>query len=298
MIVIFLQGGLGNQMFQYALGRNLAKKYHTEIMFDTTFLDDRFPRGGVAFYNYDLDVFGITPRLTALSKISMALPIPGVWLGIDLMLIKARNMFGIRRIAKEKSPAFDPEILATGGNVFLWGYWQSEKYFEDIKDEIRATFTFKMPLAGTAKNIADEIQKTNSVSLHVRRGDYVTAPGARKMMGDTNISYYEKAVAYIAERVKDPHFFVVSNDAAWCRENIKIPYQVTYLDNASAGPKNAYHLQLMSLCKHNIIANSTFSWWGAWLKTNPEKIAVATEKWYADRIGDSDDIISKGWIRV
>jgi len=118
------------------------------------------------------------------------------------------------------------------------------------------------------------------------------------MMGDTNIPYYEKAVAYIAERVKDPHFFVVSNDAVWCRENIKIPYPVTYLDDASAGPKNAYHLQLMSLCKHNIIANSTFSWWAAWLNNNPEKIVVAPEKWYAGQVGGQGDITPTGWIKI
>jgi hypothetical protein len=296
MIVIFLQGGLGNQMFQYALGRNLAEKNKTEVVFDTTFLNDRFPRGGIAFYNYDLDVFGIAPRLTALSKISAALPIPGVWLGIDLALIKTRNMLGIRRIAKEKSPAFDQDILATGGNVLLRGYWQSEKYFEDIKDEIRAAFTFKVPLVGAANDIADEIRRTNSVSLHVRRGDYVTAPGARKMMGDTNLLYYKKAVAYIAERVKNPHFFIVSNDAAWCRENITIPYPVTYLDEATAGPKNTYHLRLMSLCRHNIIANSTFSWWAAWLNNNPEKIVVAPKQWYATT--SSENMVPEAWMRI
>jgi hypothetical protein len=295
MIVVFLRGGLGNQMFQYALGRTLANKHNTGLVFDTTFLNDRFPRGGVAFYRYDLDIFGIVPRLTAFSKISAALPIPGVWLGLDLVLIKAKDMLGISKIFKESS--FDQKIAAAGGNVLLWGFWQSEKYFEDNKDEIRKEFRFAWPLTGEAARIAEEIKGTNSVSLHVRRGDYVTSKKVIKLMGDTNISYYNAAVAHIGGRVKNPHFFVISNDPAWCKENIKVPFETTYLDDASAGPKNAYHLALMSLCKHNIIANSTFSWWGAWLNQNPGKIVVAPKRWEA-AASEPNDIVPEGWVRI
>lgn len=299
MIVIFLRGGLGNQMFQYALGRNLAEKYETELVFDTTFINDRFPRGGVAFYRYDLDSFGITPRLTMLSRASVAAPIPGVWLGIDLALMKMRDALGLRKIVKEQSAAFDPSVLDAGKNLLLFGYWQSEKYFEPVKDAIREAFVFQAPLVGVAETLAKEIQNTNSVALHVRRGDYVTAENTRKLMGDTNLNYYEKAVAYIAERVKDPHFFIVSNDPAWCKENIKISFPVTYLDDASAGPKNIYHLQLMSLCKHNIIANSTFSWWGAWLNRNPQKLVVAPAVWTAaGKPEDEHDITPADWKRI
>jgi hypothetical protein len=224
--------------------------------------------------------------------------VPGLWLGIDLALLKTKDFLGMLTIIKERSPAFDQRVFTAGSNVLLWGYWQSEKYFEDIKDEIRAAFAFKTPLAGVAKNIAENIRATNSVALHVRRGDYVTAANTRQLMGDTNIAYYERAVSYIAERVEKPHFFIVSNDAAWCKDNIKIPFPVTYLDNESAGPKNIYHIQLMSLCKHAIIANSTFSWWGAWLNNNPQKIVIAPKKWYPGGTGDENDIVPSAWVRV
>jgi hypothetical protein len=304
MIVVFLRGGLGNQMFQYAAARALAKKYGAEVRFDTTFLNDRFPRGKVAFYHFDLDIFGIAPRFTLLSVISQAAPIPGVWLGIDLALMKARDAFGIRKIFKElssgefASSAFDPAMLTAGGNVLLWGYWQSEKYFEGVKDDIRKEFRFATALTGEAARIAEEIKRTNSVSLHVRRGDYAAIKSVVKIMGETNLPYYAAAVAHIGERVKDPHFFIVSNDPAWCRENIKIPFATTYLDDASAGPKNAYHLELMSLCKHNIIANSTYSWWAAWLNANPEKIVIAPKKWFNDPSMSSGDIIPAGWVAL
>ena len=298
MIVIFLRGGLGNQIFQYALGRNLAEKYKTELVFDTTFLNDRFPRGGVSFYKYDLDAFGITPRLTALSQLSEAMPVPGVWLGTDLVLMKLRDRLGIRKIIKEGSPAFDPRVLESGASALLWGYWQSEKYFKNVARDLRAEFGFVISLEGTAQELAKNIKNTNSVALHVRRGDYVTAASTKQLMGDTNTAYYNAAIAYIAERVKDPHFFVVSNDPVWCKEHIKLPFPVMYLDDTSAGPKNIYHMQLMSLCKHNIIANSTFSWWGAWLNANPNKIVIAPKRWYADPAMSDQDVVPAGWIRM
>ncbi len=298
MIVVFLRGGLGNQMFQYALGRNLSKKYNTELIFDTTFLDDRFPRKGLAMYSYNLDVFGIVPHRTFLSNISTNIPVPGLWLGIDFMLLKIRDILGIRKIIKEQSFAFNQNVFLMGSNIFLWGYWQSEKYFEDIRDEIFAMFEFKTPLTGIAKDIATKIQSTNSVALHVRRGDYVTAPNTRKLMGDTDIQYYERAVAYITKRIESPRFFIISNDATWCKENIKIPFPVTYLDDTSAGPKDIYHMQLMSLCKHNIIANSSFSWWAAWLNRNPEKIVIAPKQWMAGTLANEEDFVPSVWVRM
>lgn len=318
-ITVFLRGGLGNQMFQYALGLNLAKKNNTDLVLDTTFLNDRFPRKEFTYRAFDLDVFALSPaqisqnetwagkpRFTILSKISEKLPIPGVWLGLDLALMMTKNIFGAQKIIKEKKNyVFDPEVLSAKGNVVLWGYWQSEKYFADIARDIREAFRFKKKLSGEAEKIAKEIESTNSVSLHVRRGDYVKFERVKKMAGDTDISYYAGAVSHVAKLVSEPRFFVFSDDIAWCRENMKIPpvvsrvepFPVTYLDEKTAGSKNAYHLELMSLCKHNIIANSSFSWWGAWLNQNPEKIIVAPARWYAD-LENQTEVIPKSWIRL
>ncbi len=304
---VFLFGGLGNQMFQYALGLHLAKKNNAQLLLDTTFLNDRFPRKEFTYRVFDLDIFTLSsdeikenkPHFTALSKLSEKFPVPGLWLGLDIAFMKIREIFFGRKIIKEKNEHhFDPEVLRAQGNFLLWGYWQSEKYFADNADDVRRAFRFKRELAGEAAAVAEKIRNSNSVSLHVRRGDYVKFESVKKITGGTDLSYYSRAVAYMADHVSAPHFFIFSDDSAWCRENIKIPYSVTYLDDASAGPKAAFHLQLMSLCKHNIIANSTFSWWGAWLNAHPDKIVVAPEQWNTSPKGDQADIIPEGWIRM
>jgi hypothetical protein len=317
MITVFLRGGLGNQMFQYALGLNLARKNKTGLVLDTTFLNDRFPRKQFTYRTYDLDVFDINPHFTALSKISSAIPVPGAWLGLDFTLIAAKKALGLQRLVKEKGEGtFDPEVLRTGGNAVLWGFWQGEKYFADIADDIRTAFKFRHSLedprkvltagkgigeidvAGEdlARVLTEKIRSCNSVSLHVRRGDYLL-PKYEKEYGATDAPYYDRAVRYVAERVPDIHVFVISDDPAWSAEKLKFSVPATYLDYASAGPKNSFHLELMSLCKHNIITNSSFSWWSAWLNRNPGKIVVAPERWHANG-GKDDDIVPAAWIRM
>jgi len=311
-ITVFLRGGLGNQMFQYALGLNIAKKNNAELVLDTTFLNDRFPRKEFTYRNFDLNVFTLSPskilsgktwegkpHFSVLSKISEKLPIPGIWFGLDIAFLMAKKILGMGKIIKEKKDyIFDPDVLKAKGSIVLWGHWQSEKYFADIADDVRSAFHFRKKLSGEVEVLAEQIKNSNSVSIHVRRGDYVKFENMKKIAGDTNLSYYSRAVSYIAERVSSPHFFVFSDDIAWCHENIKVQFPVTYLDDKTAGHKNAYHLELMSLCKHNIIANSTFSWWGAWLNNNPDKIVVAPERWRADVSREDNDIVPNGWIKI
>ena len=298
-ITIFLRGGVGNQMFQHAAGFALAKKNNAELFLDTTFLNDRFPRSEFTYRTFDLDIFSLSaPRLTVLSKISSVIPIPGFWLGLDVFFMETKKIFGIAGIAREKKNCvFDPEIARTKGSATLFGFWQSEKYFTEVADDVRNEFRFKEPLRGEAAALAEQIKSSNSVSLHVRRGDYIKFESMKKITGDTDLPYYHKAISYIAERVSAPHFFVFSDDLAWCRENLKIPFPATYCDEKTAGPKSAFHLELMSLCKYNVIANSTFSWWGAWLNRNPGKIVVAPARWRVDS-SEEEDIIPAGWVKL
>jgi hypothetical protein len=300
MITVFLRGGLGNQMFQYALGLNLARRHNTALRLDTVFLSDRFPRRQFTYRTYDLDIFGIAPNFTVLSKISTAIPVPGVWLGADLALMQIKNILGAQRIVYEKKDgAFDPSVLRPPfSNLLLYGFWQSPKYFAGVEDELKKAFAFTQPLQGEAARLADEIKTTNAVSLHVRRGDYVTSSTMKATMGDTNVAYYQRAVDYMVQHVANPKFFVFSDDVAWCKEHITIPSSVLveYIGRSSEGPKSIYHLELMSRCKYNIITNSTFSWWGAWLNRNPEKIVIAPRQWHAGR--DHDDVVPEEWIRL
>ncbi len=297
MITVFLRGGLGNQMFQYALGLNLAKKNKSELLLDTTFLNDRFPRRDFAYRTYALDGFMLKPRFSFLSRTSSALPVPGFWLGLDLALMQLRRTLGICRIVKEKDERhFDPDVLMTRDNAVLWGRWQTEKYFREAAEDVKAAFRFRDGLTGEAARFAEEIRKTNSVSVHIRRGDYATMKRVEDLHGKTDLNYYSRAITYVSSRVKQLHFFVFSDDVPWCRENLKITSPATFVEESLGGPSGASHLRFMSLCKHNIVANSTFSWWGAWLNENPGKIVVAPERWYAD--GHPAEIVSEGWIKL
>ncbi|MDO8601754.1 MAG: alpha-1,2-fucosyltransferase [bacterium] len=295
MITVFLRGGIGNQMFQYALGLCLAKKNHTELVLDTVFLSDRTPRKNFSYRAYDLDVFKLTPRFTLLSKIARALPIPAFWLGLDLAGIKLRALLGVQKVVREKSDHFDSDVLSQRGNLLLFGRWQSAKYFADLAAQVREAFYFRLLPAGHAEALVQKIQSTNSISLHVRRGDFVAFKNVAQMMGETNLDYYQKATALIASRVKNPEFFIFSDDIAWCKEHIKLSYPTTFVKPSAIA---AVDLQLMSLCKHQITANSTFSWWGAWLNQNPDKMVVTPERWYADSRGVEADLIPEGWIKL
>lgn len=296
MVTVFLRGGLGNQMFQYALGLHLTKKNNAKLVLDTVLLNDRFPRKEFAYRTYGLGVFKLDPEFTLLSRMSAVLPIPGFWLGLDLIFMQLRDKPGLRKIIKEKNEhAFDSAVLEAKGNVVLWGRWQTEKYFEDIADEVRKAFQLRDELYGEAALIADEIRRTNSVSIHVRRGDYAAFKSVEQLHGKTDLSYYGRAAADIVARISNPHFFVFSDDIAWCRKNLKIRPPATFVAQTAAGPHGAFHLKLMSFCKHNIITNSTFSWWAAWLNENPRKIVIAPRRWYADNTNQGD-IIPERWI--
>lgn len=297
MITVYLRGGLGNQMFQYALGLSLAKKNNTGLILDSVYLRDRTPRRNFSYRAYDLGAFALTARFTALSKVASTVPVPALWLGLDLVSLKAREVLGLQRVVREKDAHFDRTVLEQRGNLFLYGHWQSEKYFADVANEVRAAFRFREELSGAARAYGEEMQRTNSVSLHVRRGDFVAFKNVAQMMGDTNQAYYEKAEALIRSRVANPHLFIFSDDIDWCREYLKFSSPVTYVSSPVSGGAIT-DLHLMSLCKHHITANSTFSWWGAWLSQHPEKIVVTPAEWYKDGRLVEDDLIPANWIRL
>jgi hypothetical protein len=294
MVTVILRGGLGNQMFQYAAGLNLALKNNQQLILDTTYLHDRLPRPGITFRDYDLDVFSIRPVFTKLSRLSDNLPIPGFWTAIDLVVAKGKSLLGLAEfITESNAELFFKNFIKN--DAVIWGFLQGEKYFRENQVAVQNAFRFKNPPVGDAAALAEIIKKENSVSLHVRRGDYLL-PKYKKLYGETDVSYYNRAVAYMAGRVKNPHFFIFSDDIAWCREYIKPPFTTTYLDDSSRGPKASFHMELMSLCKHNIIANSSFSWWGAWLNRNPGKMVIAPKRWTLD--SRENDAVSLYWIRL
>lgn len=263
MIIVKLIGGLGNQCFQYAVGRHLAELRHTELKLDLSEFET------YKLHSYSLGNFNIIEKF--------ALP---------------DEVAAVRR-SKEKHFHFDPEVFSLPDGTYLHGYWQSEKYFTGISEIIQREITVKLSLSGKNKEVSEEIASCASVSLHIHRTDYLT----ESIFQLCSLDYYLNAVKYIVGIEKKPHFFVFTDDKAWVRENFKLDYLFTFVEHN--GPdKNYEDLRLMSSCKHNIIANSTFSWWAAWLNINPGKIVFAPRKWFTDKAySDPKDIVPTAWLR-
>lgn len=198
---------------------------------------------------------------------------------------------------QEKSFAFDPKVLKLRDDVYLDGYWQTDKYFKDIEPLIHSEFSFVLPQGEKDKGISKLITACTAVSLHVRRADYVTNISANKVHGTCGLDYYDRAMKLITEKVDDPHFFVFSDDPEWAKQNLRNAYPTVYVDHNGADT-NYQDLRLMASCKHHIIANSSFSWWGAWLNEDPNKIVIAPKQWFSDVQKNTNDLIPPTWIRL
>lgn len=295
MIIVRLVGGLGNQMFQYALGRRLALINKTTLKLDKTELDLK-PLSGTP-RNYNLHVFNITENFATDEEIKKVKGVSTNNRAIGLL----RKILSIKEkgaiISEKKDYIFDPTVLKSGDNVYLQGYWNNEKYFRDIRKIILKDFTIKEPINKTNEATLNQIERNQSVSLHIRRGDYVKSKKTNQHHGTCSLEYYQKAIDLMAEKTKNPHFFAFSDDIEWVKTNLKTNYPVKYVDNNDDG-HNYEDLRLMSACKHNIIANSSFSWWGAWLNQNPNKIVIAPKKWLNATDVDTSDVTPKEWIKI
>jgi len=291
VIIVKLKGGLGNQLFQYAAGFRLASMRNAELKLDLSEFENprhRTPR------SYELGVFEISAE-RALAEDVASLS-RSAKRAIQRWIAKYLR-YSTEAGGTERHFHFDPKILSLGDDVILDGYWQSERYFADVAEAVRREFSFKQPAAGRNAEVIAEIAECNAVSLHVRRGDYVADPAAMAMHGLCSPDYYERAVEHVAERIADPVFFLFSDDPDWVRENLKLCASVRLVDHngSDAGSED---LRLMSRCSHHIIANSTFSWWGAWLDPHPEKIVVAPKRWFADDSIDTSDLLPANWVKL
>jgi hypothetical protein len=199
---------------------------------------------------------------------------------------------------KEKHFHFDPGFFNLSDNILIRGYFQTEKYFLDIEEIIIKECNCKHPAAGKDRELLKQINSLDSVSLHIRRGDYVTNTYEDQILVSAELEYYNKCVKYITETIKEPHFFIFSDDPDWVKQNLTLDYPMTFLDHNDAST-NYEDLRLMSHCNHNIICNSSFSWWGAWLNRNPEKIVCAPKKWFSDETKyiDSRDLVPERWVK-
>ena len=251
-------GGMGNQMFQYAFGKHLATKFNKKLYCDISFYQNQSLRSLSLqyFQNIDLD--------TSIDKIKVNFPI-----------YRIDDDFNYKEISEP-----------TNCGYYLDGYWQSEKYFEKSESVIREQFKLNRFLF--EKITATPGLDSKSVSIHIRRTDYVTSNGYHPVQ---TLEYYKKALDIIGDY---DNLFVFSDDIKWCRENLKFD-NIIFVEGSS----EIEDLCLMSLCKNNIIANSSFSWWGAWLNVNPDKKVIAPKKWFGPQTSLNDDyIIPTDWIKI
>lgn len=286
-------------MFQYALAKAFARHRGDSFRLDLVFLLDRTPRPHFVFRNYDLDIFGLHPPVTGLSRLAQRLPVPMLHFAAGHAWTILQDKLGICRRIVERSFGFHPEIFEEKGSVYLEGWWQSEKYFAPIQEEIRKEFTsFAHPLPAEAESLAERIAALDSICLNVRRTDYVTNPGTSQLMGSLGTEYYDRAVASLAGGLANPHVFIFSDDIAWCSENLHFPVPHTFVGHEIAGPKFSHYLQLMIRCKHFIIPNSTFAWWAAWLGEKKGTRIIAPSSWIkGEKINDSD-VVPLRWDRL
>ena len=203
-----------------------------------------------------------------------------------------------RRVVLERHPyQFDPRLLDIPAEAYLIGYWQNEKYFAPIADTIRAEFTLKQPLSAASAAVAREMEASEAVGVHVRRGDYAHNPGTRQKHGLCSLEYYQTCARQILRQHPRAAFYVFSDDPQWAAENLDLGGPRVLVDHN--GPERDYEdLHLLSRCRHFIIANSSFSWWAAWLSNWPDKHVFAPKRWLASVQYDASDIVPAGWQRV
>lgn len=291
MIIVKLIGGLGNQMFQYALGRQLAKKNNAELKIDI----EGFKNYGLR--KYDLKYFNIQENVATPDDLSKVFsPSDGLLQKFGKQIrVKFSNAREIDYI-RENSYNFQPDILNLGDNTYLDGYWQNEKYFADIKNVIKKEFTVKTQPDQINESFLEKIEACESVSIHIRRGDYVSNQTTAQVHGFLGLGYYQKAIKFMLDTIEGPEFFVFTDEPEWAKRNIKNDVKITFIEHNST--KNYEDLRLLSNCRHHIIANSTFSWWGAWLSPNTEKIVIAPKKWFNTDKLNADDLILDSWHRL
>ncbi|HNZ40154.1 MAG TPA: alpha-1,2-fucosyltransferase [Candidatus Latescibacteria bacterium] len=288
MVIVQLTGGLGNQLFQYATARAIAHRNAVPLKLDTSWFK-RYPQRA-----YGLGGFMIEASVATMEEIEELCPPRWSlrWAGGQAR--DRTKPYSRRRVVRERWKRFDPALLKVGGDAYLIGCWQSERYFMDIAELIRRELVFKTPPDERNAELLSRIDETDSVSLHIRRGDYVTNPVLADIYGTPGLQYYARALEVVAGHTNAPHVFVFSDDIPWARENFVTNLPTEFVCHNGPG-KEIEDLRLMSRCRHHIIANSSFSWWGAWLAEHPGQLVIAPDPWFRDRKWAPADIVSVRW---
>ena len=292
MVIVKIWGGLGNQMFQFAAAKALSEKNNVLLKLDISHFNKTV--SGEARRKYRLDIFpNIKEEFASPTEIKKMLPrfkmnlINKVYKNFNQKILNFNKSYKV-----ERSFSYSEINLHDNKSAYLDGYWQAEKYFNIEPNLIKKIFCLDYLDSNTSlKSYVKKIKETTSVSIHVRRGDYVTNRYTNSHHGVIKSNYYAESIKNIVQLTsEDLTFFIFSDDIDWCKKNIKISYEHVYITT----PEDYFDLYLMSICKHNIIANSSFSWWAAWLNKYDKKVVIAPEKWFSHKV--AIDIIPPSWI--
>ena len=293
MFVVKVFGGLGNQMFQYAFMLYLKQNGLQSRISFSSFIFHRYHNGFALAEAFKIRlpiwqkmlslVLHVIPPIYRLRYIGF----PVRWLQ---EVIDKRH----KTIVEEKKWfSYDSSLVHSPSGLFI-GFWQSIEYLDGLQEILHSHFSFKNIEGRFNKLLEHQIKNCESVCIHIRRGDYMEKRYENTYAIFENLTYYHKAVSLMNEKVANPHFFIFSDDPQWVKQNLNLPNS-TYVEH-NKGKNSFRDMYLMSLCKHNIIANSTFSWWGAWLNRNPEKIITIPQPWMKSM--DCEGIYPKGWIQI
>jgi len=301
MIVVKLQGGLGNQMFQYAFAKMLAVSNNTGLQIDTSFLALTIEKNTTRELN--LNCFKAKLDLINQNQLNIFLTNDSKPF-LQRMIQKIKKTFSnsvdLSNTFKlnENQIQFDKTKIKNNKNIYIDGYWQSEQYFINISSIIKNEFEFKIEPNAYYSELIDKIITSNSVSIHIRRGDYIHNSLTNSFHGTCSIEYYNEAIEYLGNKVSNVQFFMISDEIKWAKEVFGHYSNIHFVENNKGA--DFEDMRLMSLCKHNITANSSFSWWGAWLNNNPNKKVIAPKTWFKDIESQkkSQDLIPKNWIKL
>lgn len=276
MICVRFDGGLGNQLFQYSAGRALAHNLGVELLLDTSVLQRQ--TRNVTRRRLELSRFSHVGRYATKTE-SYVLP----WLH---HVAYFSHLLSPWHTYVERSTEFDANVKKLSDQTYLVGYWQSHHYFSGIANQLTAEFLPIDPCSPKSMEISEAIDVNASIALHVRRGDYVSLKSAASFHGALPLSYYMAAVTRVRECVANPKFFVFSDDPEWCRSNLQLGDSAVFVDH-NLGADSWQDLVLMGRCRHHVIANSSFSWWGAWLADQrwgvQQRLVIAPARWFSGR---------------
>jgi hypothetical protein len=292
MVIIRLKGGMGNQMFQYAFGLRAARALGTELQVDLSLLLDRARGDDHVYRDYDLTIFEVPHQFLVNPMVLRTL-----YATKSSKICKATRKWLARGRNYVREPHFEVSksiLQQPKNNTIYEGWWQSERYFSDISEEVRNIFTFVNPILKTSESLFTTIKNTNSICLNVRRTDFLKVDD----LNTTTKDYFLNAAKQMANLVDNPHFFIFSDDVEWCAENLNLAHPTTLVDHSHKGEKFGNYLQLMKACQHFIIPNSSFAWWAVWLNENKDKNVIAPKNWFNSSQYDTSDLVPDNWIRL